>query len=192
MTTQDQSKFKKIIQHFNSIYDFFSRIIKVILFIFVAVIIYWKLPYIDWNSTSENLIDKNTPLKFEQPSAEKTLNDTNNLEKSNQAPKAETNSQAQYPNKKSLEYHQEKIDYLNIYQFGQIVFSVDKPYEINSDTIIFDKLLLKGRPNYDKLFLYAGVEIKIIKINEYIGMLVSGGAVQGPLLKGVYCKVIRR
>lgn len=83
-------------------------------------------------------------------------------------------------------------DYLNIYQYGQLVFSVDKPYEIpSSDIIVFDKLLLKGRPNYDKLFLYAGVEIKITKINESIGMLISGGAVEGPLLRGVYCKIIR-
>ena len=85
------------------------------------------------------------------------------------------------------------MDYLEVYQFGQLVFTTDKPYEISGDTIMFDKLLLKGRPDYEKNFLYAGTEIKITAtINEYIGLLVSNGSVEGPVLRGVQCQIVRR
>jgi SAM-dependent methyltransferase len=83
-------------------------------------------------------------------------------------------------------------DYLGIYQFGQLVFSTDSPYEIKGDTLVFDKLLLKGKPDYEKTFVYAGAEIKITHIGAYIGLLVSGGSVEGPVLEGVRCQVVRR
>ena len=170
MTPENKSKFKKVIETFNTLYDVLARIIKIFLFIIVIVILFWRFPYIDWNSTSRAIVSQNSPIKFENPVNEIPLKISNN---------------------NHTEQPSNKIDYLNIMQFGQIIFSVDKPYDITSETIIFDKLLLKGRPDYDKPFLYGEVEIKIIKINEYIGMLVSGSAVQGPLLRGVHCEIIR-
>ena len=80
---------------------------------------------------------------------------------------------------------------MNIYQFGQLVFTADRPYEITGDTLLFDKLLLRGRPDYKKPFLYAGREITVTHIEQYIGLLVSGGSVEGPVLRGVACTVMR-
>ena len=72
------------------------------------------------------------------------------------------------------------------------MFSTDRPYDIVADSIVFEKLLVKGKPDYERPFLYAGVEIRIIHIERYIGLLVSGGSVEGPILQQVRVQVVRR
>lgn len=83
-------------------------------------------------------------------------------------------------------------DVLNIYQYGQLVFTVSKMYDTTGSTITFDKLVQKGQPDFEKPFLYDGVEIRIVRIEQQIGLLVSNGTVEGPILRGVQCIVVRR
>lgn len=82
-----------------------------------------------------------------------------------------------------------EIDHVNIYQNGQVVFTVDKPYDVSKKQLTIDKMIIKGKPNYEQFFLYAGVKIRIVRIEEYIGLLVSGSGVEGPVLRGVDCMV---
>ncbi|MGH9462076.1 MAG: hypothetical protein ACRD1X_12715 [Vicinamibacteria bacterium] len=72
------------------------------------------------------------------------------------------------------------------------MFTTDRPYQITGVRLVFDKLLVKGNPDYTKPFLYAGREIMIMRIEEYIGLLVSGGGMEGPVLRGVVCDVLNR
>ncbi len=153
-------------EKFNFGYDFFERLFKILFFIVLIILVIWLVKYqgnsVDLEKTFAELIPKF--IVFEQA--------------------APTTVESK-PTTKT-------IDYLGIYQFGQLVFTTDKPYEISGNTIAFDKLLLKGRPDYEKNFVYADAEIKITAINEYIGLLVSGGSVEGPVLRGVQCQIVRK
>lgn len=82
-----------------------------------------------------------------------------------------------------------EIDHINIYQNGQVVFTMDKPYDISKKQFTIDKMVIKGKPNYEQFFLYAGVKIRIVHIKEQIGLLISSSGVEGPVLRGVDCVV---
>jgi hypothetical protein len=81
------------------------------------------------------------------------------------------------------------MDHINIYQNGQVVFTMDKPYDISKKQFTIDKMVIKGKPNYEQFFLYAGVKIRIVHIKEQIGLLISNSGVEGPVLRGVDCIV---
>src|SRR5690349_9380619 len=132
------------IERFNTGYDFLERIAKLLLFSLAILLVVWKWRTIDWSGTASDIINNYAPIKVQD---------------------------LQNPTERPHETPGPPVDYLSIYQFGQLVFSTDKPYEIHGDTIIFDRLLLKGRPDYSQPFVYAGTEIKIVRINEYIGVL---------------------
>ncbi len=185
-----------LISWFNSAYDLSARIVKLLLFVVATVLLLWKWPPIDWGRTSTGLVEKYTPLQVQPqvsfapptgavaPAAPPARSAGRPSEPAPgpPPPSTPTSPSATSPG----------TDYLGIYQFGQLVFSTDRPYEIKGDTLVFDKLLLKGKPDYEKTFLYAGAEIKITHIEAYIGLLVSGGSVEGPVLKGVRCQVVRK
>ena len=191
-----RSRMASLISWFNSAYDLSARIVKLLLFVVATVLLLWKWPYIDWGRTSTGLVERYTPLQV-QPQVG-SAPPTGAV-----APAAPPASSAGRPSQPasgrpppstptSPSATSPGADYLGVYQFGQLVFSTDRPYEIKGDILVFDKLLLKGKPDYEKTFLYAGAEIKITHIEAYIGLLVSGGSVEGPVLKGVRCQVVRR
>ena len=167
-----QGRLGRWLETFNRVFDFLARLIKLGLFIVAILLLSWRWSYVDWSRTATELIKKYTPVQVQEPPTSAT---------STTISVQLTPPVARPP-----------IDYLGVYQFGQLVFTTDKPYEVREDTVVFEKLLQKGRPDFDKNFLYAGAEIKITAINEYIGLLVSGGSVEGPVLRGVRCQVIRR
>ncbi len=177
---------KEFVGAFNATYDFVARLMKMLVVIVVLALLMWKWPLIDWRGTSSQLIAKNSPFQVRgaEP-APPTATEPG-------PPTQQVPAQPPPPQATAPEPTVHEKDYLNIYQFGQLVFTTDKPYEIKGRTIVFDKLLLKGRPEYDKPFLYVGVEIKVTHINEYVGLLVSGSAVEGPVLMGVHCDLVRR
>lgn len=192
-----RSRIASLISWFNSAYDLSARIVKLLLFVVAIVLLLWKWPYIDWGHTSTDLVEKYTPFQVQKPQVRSAL-PTGAV-----APAAPPASSAGRPSQPapgppppstptSPSATSPGTDYLGVYQFGQLAFSTDRPYEIKGDTILFDKLLLKGKPDYGKTFLYAGAEIKITHIEAYIGLLVSGGSVEGPVLKGVRCQVVRK
>ncbi|MCK4905071.1 hypothetical protein KAS42_02340 [bacterium] len=154
------------IEKFNLVYDFIERLFKILFFIVLIILVIWLVKYqghsVDLEKTFDGLISKFIVIEQTAPMTVESKPIT------------------------------KTIDYLGIYQFGQLVFATDKPYEISGNTILFDKLLLKGRPDYEKNFVYADAEIKITTINEYIGLLVSGGSVEGPVLRGVQCQIVRK
>ena len=143
---------------FSYCFDFLSKIIKLLLVLLVLVLIFWKWPYIDWQSTTDEFIAEQTPLKI-ATTASLTSTDT------------------------------EVVDYSNIYQNSKIIFTVDKPYDVSEKRFTIDKMVIKGRPNYKQPFLYAGAKIKIVHINEQIGLLITGRGAEGPVLKGIDCVV---
>ena len=82
-----------------------------------------------------------------------------------------------------------EIDYVNIYQNGKVVFTVDKQYDVSKKQLTIDKMVIKDEPNYKQSFLYAGVKIRIVHIKERIELLISNNGVEGPVLRGVDCIV---
>ncbi len=177
---------KSAVEIFNFIYDFVARLITLGIFVAAVTVVARKWKYIDWRRTGKDLIEKHSPIQL-QP-----LERVEPLRVDSTATEAGPD-QASPPGKPATVLRPAAAaDFLNVYQFGQLVFTADRPYEIVGDTIVFDKLLLKGRPDYGKPFLYAGREIIVTHIEEYIGLLVSGGGVEGPVLRGVACKVTGR
>ncbi len=82
-----------------------------------------------------------------------------------------------------------EIDYVNIYQNGKVVFTVDKQYDVSKKQLTIDKMVIKDEPNYKQSFLYAGAKIRIVHIKESIRLLISSSGVEGPVLRGVDCIV---
>lgn len=199
-------RISSLIGRFNSAYDFCARIVKFILFVTAAVLLMWKSPHVDWGRTSTGLVEKYTPLQVQQPHAPSgpptsvvVASPPTAAPGPSPSPPATLAGRPAHPgpgegppNSPAPRPTSPQPDYLGIYQFGQLVFSTDRPYEITGDTVVFDKLLLKGKPDYEKAFLYAGAEIMIVHIETYIGLLVSGASVEGPVLKGVRSQVIRK
>ena len=187
------SRWNNFLTKFNSVYDFISRIVKGLVFLAIVAILLWKLPFINWGRTSNELINKYTSVQVESPKLSSMSDTTTRQERLiTENPKPRPLARRSSPQVRTLQTEKPNLDYLGVYQFGQLVFTVDKPYDISTGTFVFDKLLIKGNPDYQKNFLYAGVEIKITRIAESIGLLVSGGSVEGPLLRGVSCQVVRR
>ena len=189
-TTWMQGKF---VNNFNAFYEFSSRLVKVLLFLVILGIVIWKLSGIDLKGTSSKLINNYTPIVL-QPLSSSPMEDKNAKDSALPVqPSRPTDTIHRLsPNPSLISEQTVKTDYLAVYQFGQLIFTVDKPYAISGDLLTFDKLLLKGEPNYHKPFLYGGVEIRITQIKEYIGLLISGNSVEGPVLKGVSCRVIHK
>lgn len=189
----------RFVERFNATYDFLARLVKLCVLVAALALLSWWWPYIDWRRTGSELVAKRTPFQLAQPAPEAPPASSQPLTPGRSRPGSPPAAQSTPAGPASSAAQptpprpaRSERDYLNIYQFGQLVFTTDKLYEITSDTLEFDKLLLKGRPDYEKTFVYAGVEIRIMHINEYIGLLVSGGAVEGPVLRGVRCAVVRR
>ncbi len=183
------------LEKFKRIYDLLVPVVKAGLFLIAVALVVWAWHSIDWSATKNKVIAQYTPFSLQSPTESPQVVAPPILQ-----PPSPVTPPKQPPPKPPVPPPPPppppppslKADYLNVYQFGQLVFTTDKPYEIKGDTLVFDKLLVKGKPDYSRLFMYAGVEIKIDHINQYIGLLVSGGAVEGPLLLGVYCTVVRR
>jgi len=154
----------KKIDKFNYWFDFIWRIKSLIitLIIIALTIVLW--PYIDWRGTRDNLIAEHTPFKIIDPTATSDI--------SSEVVKLAPNT-----------------DYVNIYQNGKIIFTVDKPYDISKKQFTIDKISIKGSPNYKQPFSYAGAKIRIVHINEIIGLLITGRGAEGPVLRGIDCVV---
>jgi len=169
------------VEIFNRIFDFFARIVELILFFVAVGLLVRRWKYIDWGRTGRGIIEKHSPVQLRSPQREAPSSPSEPIELGQLAagPPPRLSTPAVKP------------DLLNVYQFGQVVFTADRPYEIVRDGFVFDKLLVKGRPDYSKPFLYAGREIMITRVEEYVGLLVSGNSVEGPVLRGVVCIVVR-
>jgi len=151
------------IDKFNYRYDFLARIAKLLFLLGVIVYAGYRLTDIDWSKT----VEEHIPLAFSQP-----------------LPFSETSTFTKEPITLSPQ-----TDYVNMYQNGQVVFTLDKPYDVSKKQLTIEKMIIKGKPNYKQSFLYAGAEIRIVRIKERIGLLISGSGVEGPVLRGVDCTV---
>jgi len=187
---------KAMVESFNFVWDFVARLVALCFFVVAVGLLVRKWKFIDWGRTGKHLIERHSPFQMQAP--ERGTAPPSSKRVPQGQPGAEPRPAPEGPATDSQPTKAAHLprppaapDYLNVYQFGQLVFTADRPYEITGNTLLFDKLLLKGRPDYKKPFLYAGREIMITRIQEYIGLLVSGGSVEGPVLRGVECTVLK-
>lgn len=173
------------VETFNHVFDFVARLVTLILVAIALVLLVRYRRYIDWPRTGNELIAKRTPIQLQTRETQASPG----IPEPTQAPAPPT---ARPPTPPQPPATGVAADYLTIRQFGQVVFTTDRPYQITGVRLVFDKLLVKGNPDYTKPFLYAGREIMIMRIEEYIGLLVSGGGMEGPVLRGVVCDVLNR
>ena len=79
---------------------------------------------------------------------------------------------------------------VTFYQNDRAVIHLDKPYNISVKEFTVDKMNILNRPNLDETFNYMGKTIKINKIQQQIGLLVTSSGAEGPVLMGVKCIVL--
>src|SRR5207247_3048722 len=95
--------------------------------------------YIDWPRTGKELISKRTPIQLSRepettPAAPQPTH-------APAPPSAQPAKPPQPPAPSGAP------DHLTIRQFGQVVVTPDRPYEITGDRLVFEKRLAKGHPH---------------------------------------------
>jgi len=76
----------------------------------------------------------------------------------------------------------------NIYSSGKIVGTTDRIYEIDGQSVTFDEVIVKGDLSTE--LKYNGHKLRIIRIDEIIGLEIDKNGPRGPIWKGVECRVI--
>lgn len=71
---------------------------------------------------------------------------------------------------------------------GNVVGITDRVYAANG-TMIFNDVLVKG--DLSGTLEYNGRRLRIVRVNEVIGLEVTMGGARGPVWKGVEAEVIR-
>lgn len=71
---------------------------------------------------------------------------------------------------------------------GNVVGITDKIYDINDDHIVFDEIIVRG--DLSGKLTYNEKTIKITRVKEIIGLMVTMTGVKGPVWRGVECEVV--
>lgn len=71
---------------------------------------------------------------------------------------------------------------------GRVVGITDRIYTPNGRTLTFADVLVKG--DLSGTLEYNGLKLRIVRVNEIIGLEVTMGGARGPVWKGVETEVI--
>jgi len=75
-----------------------------------------------------------------------------------------------------------------IYKAGEVVGITDQEYNIEGSTVVFNDVLVKGDMSGE--IEYNGNKLRVVRINQQIGMEVGAQGPRGPVMKGVECELI--
>lgn len=70
---------------------------------------------------------------------------------------------------------------------GEVVGLTDRVYELAGNEVVFDEVLVKGDLSGD--LDYNDHQIRVVRVDTAVGMLVDDRGVRGPVWKGVVCEV---
>lgn len=71
---------------------------------------------------------------------------------------------------------------------SSIVGKTNRVYPIQDGRVVFDEVQVLG--DLSGVLTYNGRKLKIVRVDELIGLLVDGKGMRGPVWRGVECEAI--